>query len=54
VPEYGFTPLSDESKIVEVKQQLNCRPCGLHGYKKCPEGHFKCGNDIAIDFVKQV
>jgi heptosyltransferase-2 len=54
VPEFGFTPLSEESNIVEVKQKLTCRPCGLHGYKKCPEGHFKCGNDIAIDFVKQV
>ena len=47
-PSFGFGPLSDHSKIVEVKN-LNCKPCGLHGYKKCPEGHFKCGNEMQIE-----
>lgn len=47
VPAFGFGPLSDNSKIVEVKN-LYCKPCGLHGYKKCPEGHFKCGFDIEV------
>lgn len=42
VPEFGFTPLSDVSIIKEVKN-LDCKPCGLHGYKACPKGHFKCG-----------
>lgn len=46
IPEFGFTPLSDVSFIVEVGEKLSCRPCGLHGYKKCPQSHFKCGNDI--------
>jgi len=22
---------------------LTCRPCGLHGKKACPLGHFDCG-----------
>ena len=47
VPAFGFTPLSDNSKIVEVKN-LECRPCGLHGVKDCPLGHFKCGFDIDV------
>ncbi|MBN8693797.1 MAG: glycosyltransferase family 9 protein [Bacteroidetes bacterium] len=47
VPAFGFTPLSDQTKIVEVKN-LNCRPCGLHGYKSCPKGHFKCGNEMDV------
>lgn len=47
VPEFGFYPLSYQSKVVEVKP-LDCRPCGLHGYKTCPKGHFKCGNDILL------
>ena len=46
VPEFGFTPLSDNRKIIEVKEKLDCRPCGLHGFKVCPKGHFKCGNGI--------
>jgi heptosyltransferase II len=42
VPEFGFGPLSDYSRIAETHHKLPCRPCGLHGYKKCPLGHFKC------------
>lgn len=46
VPDFGFGPLADESHIVQVQEDLDCRPCGLHGKKKCPKGHFKCGFDI--------
>lgn len=49
VPAFGFGPLSDKSHIVEVEESLDCRPCGLHGYSKCPEGHFKCAKNITID-----
>lgn len=48
VPRFGFGPLAEDSQIVEVEEDLSCRPCGLHGYKQCPEGHFKCGNNIKI------
>lgn len=44
VPNFGFGPLSDDRGIIEVGKQLECRPCGLHGYKSCPKSHFKCGN----------
>jgi len=46
IPAFGYTPLSDRSFIVETKEQLSCRPCGLHGKKACPLGHFKCGYSI--------
>lgn len=46
IPDFGFGPLADFSKIVEVKQLLACRPCGLHGKRTCPEGHFRCGYDV--------
>src|SRR5690606_33376812 len=42
VPDFGFGPLSDDSVIKEVKE-LDCKPCGLHGFMECPKGHFKCG-----------
>lgn len=48
VPEFGFGPLSAKSKIIQVEEKLDCRPCGLHGFKECPKGHFKCGNQISI------
>ena len=44
-PEFGFGPLSDDSKVIEVKN-LDCKPCGLHGHKACPKGHFQCGNGL--------
>ena len=47
VPEFGFGPLSENATIIEVKD-LDCRPCGLHGHKACPKGHFKCGKDLKI------
>ena len=46
VPEFGFGPLSDIRHIVEIDHPLYCRPCGLHGYAACPEGHFKCALEI--------
>lgn len=49
VPAFGFTPLSDNSTILETKEDLSCRPCGLHGFMKCPKGHFRCG---AIELPK--
>ena len=50
VPAFGFIPLSDNSKIVEVTETLDCRPCGVHGHQACPKGHFKCAE---IDY-KQI
>lgn len=49
IPAFGFGPLSDQSRILQVRENLTCRPCGLHGKKACPLGHFKCGNDILIE-----
>ncbi len=46
IPAFGFGPLSDQQAIIELKAPLYCRPCGLHGYKACPEGHFFCANKI--------
>lgn len=45
---FGFGPLSDISITAEINYPLYCRPCGLHGYKKCPQGHFKCAHDIDV------
>ena len=47
VPAFGFGPLRENGRVAETSEKLACRPCGLHGYKACPEGHFKCA--LAID-----
>lgn len=42
IPAFGFGPLSDQGRVVETAHDLPCRPCGLHGRRACPEGHFRC------------
>ncbi len=46
VPDFGFGPLSDDSVIIQTAKHLECRPCGLHGFRKCPEKHFDCALTI--------
>ena len=46
IPLFGYGPLSDKSFIVETKEQPECRPCGIHGHKECPQKHFKCALTI--------
>jgi ADP-heptose:LPS heptosyltransferase len=48
VPAFGFGPRSSDGKVVETTQALDCRPCGLHGFKACPKGHFRCA-EIEVD-----
>lgn len=48
VPDFGFGPLSDNATVLQVEEKLACRPCGLHGFRNCPQGHFKCAMDIKI------
>ena len=48
VPAFGFGPLSPVSFIVETKEALACRPCGLHGHAACPLGHFRCAYGIEV------
>lgn len=49
IPGFGFGPLSVDSAIVEISTPLYCRPCGLHGYNACPEGHFRCALEIDVN-----
>jgi heptosyltransferase-2 len=49
IPGFGFGPLSEDSSVVETSVPLDCRPCGLHGYKACPEKHFRCATTIDVN-----
>jgi heptosyltransferase II len=53
IPGFGFTPLSDKSFVIETTELLTCKPCGLHGKKSCPEGHFKCALTIRNEQLLQ-
>lgn len=50
VPAFGFGPRSPRGRVVEHAGLLACRPCGLHGHRACPQGHFRC-TEIATEVV---
>lgn len=39
-PALGYAPVGSPSRLVE--RHLPCRPCGPHGYQRCPLDHFHC------------
>jgi len=39
-PEFGFYPYQTKNRVVE--KTLSCRPCSIHGGKKCPIGTHEC------------
>jgi len=51
VPEFGFGPLADGAMTVQSAEPLDCKPCGLHGKKSCPLGHFRCATTIPVDVM---
>jgi heptosyltransferase-2 len=51
IPEFGFGPLASTSRVVQAGR-LDCRPCSDHGPQVCPESHFRCMKDIAVEDVR--
>jgi heptosyltransferase-2 len=50
IPEFGFYPYNDNSVSISL-DEIKCKPCGIHGYKECPLGHFRCANELDENFV---
>ena len=50
VPAFGFTPFGEGHQIAE-HPDLYCRPCRIHGSKKCPEKHFRCMKELSPETV---
>jgi len=49
-PKIGFYPISDNSVCVQ-NENLNCRPCSVHGGRACPAKTFDCMNSITPEFI---
>ncbi|MBI5629427.1 MAG: lipopolysaccharide heptosyltransferase II [Elusimicrobia bacterium] len=47
--ELGFFPYGPKHRVLEA--DLPCRPCGLHGSRECPHGHFLCMRLISAEEV---
>lgn len=57
VPEFGMSPYYPPGTPVYNRQVqvrgLPCRPCSKIGFENCPQGHFRCMNDIpALDVAR--
>lgn len=47
IPEFGMSPyLADANSVIIQEKELSCRPCSKIGFKKCPQKHFKCMQNI--------
>lgn len=51
VQKFGYYPYRGGDRVFEV--DLNCRPCGSHGSKKCPQKHHNCMRNIEVETVFQ-
>jgi heptosyltransferase-2 len=49
-PLFGFYPYNKLSDYISY-DDLFCKPCGIHGYKACPLGHFDCAKLLRPDLV---
>jgi heptosyltransferase-2 len=45
VSSFGFYPYNSKSRFVSY-DELDCKPCGIHGHKKCPINTFACGENL--------
>ncbi|MFA6981172.1 MAG: glycosyltransferase family 9 protein [Ignavibacteriaceae bacterium] len=50
VPDFGFAPYNSKSGTISFTD-LQCKPCGIHGYEVCPLSHFDCGQKLLPELV---
>ena len=50
VREFGFYPYHEKGRSLSY-DELDCKPCGIHGLKKCPTGTFDCGKKLFPNLV---
>jgi heptosyltransferase-2 len=50
VPQFGFFPYNNLSRFLS-EDDLYCKPCGIHGYDKCPVNTFECGYKLIPEKV---
>jgi heptosyltransferase-2 len=57
VPGFGFYSYNTGSRWLSFSD-LDCKPCGIHGYKSCPLKHFRCGYNLepalVISTIKEI
>ena len=55
VREFGYAPFLEESKLVETKVSLSCRPCSKDGRGKCKNiNYLKCLTTISPEMISSL
>jgi heptosyltransferase-2 len=49
-PEFGFYPYHERGAWISV-EPLECKPCGVHGLRRCPIGTFECARALTPERV---
>ena len=49
-PAFGFGPWQNKAIVLE-RDDLACKPCGAHGYKRCPNSTEACMKDLPVGEV---
>lgn len=52
-PFFGFAPIGSNDSIIE-NTTLKCRPCQIHGSRKCPLNTMECMTSIKTEDVYQI
>ena len=52
VRDFGFWPYTERGVIIE--EDIECRPCGVHGHKTCPVGTHACMRNITPEKVIKI
>jgi ADP-heptose:LPS heptosyltransferase len=53
-PYYGYNNLKERiapQSVIMERKKLSCHPCSKLGYAKCPKGHFKCMNELDMQYM---
>lgn len=49
-PDFGFYPCNSKSDYISY-DNLFCKPCGIHGFNKCPLNTFDCAKRLSPETV---
>lgn len=52
IPEFGFAPRGELDRILQAGP-MSCRPCSIHGPRRCPLGTHACMHEISVQSVLQ-
>ncbi len=52
VRNFGFWPYTDRGVV--IKEDMECRPCGVHGHASCPIGTHACMRNITAERVIEI